>query len=523
HIVVYPFLSLVPDGSEKSSKYPQKYHERYLELMCTYSPGSVLRYLRQNADLVPEPFRLSYVRSICTEHSVGDGLVWSLVRLGDFSGALQTLLGQADKEVEIIRASVPVSASDVVPEPAVLGEVDRERLVEHLDAAARNIASCIDVCKSAQSKLGKDVATPAHGHFEHHDKDSYRAMVSAQLCDLWLALLQQTLGYLHTTNRTLDGLSVTTMAQTREAWQLVLKRQRWMLQGVLDGLIFVASPASSFISLRSIIQQLIASGTSSSANGVEHAKTDTARAPSAAGRSLDITEMQHLLGVAVGAYKTEAQLMALTNVLVDYDLFTTFGQLLRSQKQGWRLAATGDTGSATSRGALAGKREHDELCCNECGEQLFVDQRRSQCLAGWRKQMGQYFETNTLRVLDLHVFEDKSAQLQWLKLRSASVAHDRFLSTGAAAAAAAVVSGTQAEEQRRRQIVLFKCGHGYHQPCLLAAARGTKPAAAAATSSDEHRQSQPECMLCAGWERDSDEQQSPRHTNAHNYQPVVVA
>ncbi|KAJ2556705.1 hypothetical protein EV175_001825 [Coemansia sp. RSA 1933] len=504
HIVVYPLLSLVPNSAKRTSKYPQKYHERYLELMCTYSPGSVLRYLTQNADLSPEPFRLSYVRTICTERNVSDGLVWALVRLGDFSGALQTLLGQADKEIEIIRAAVPVPADGLAPElPVVLGEVDRERLVEHLGAAARNIVSCIDVCRSAQSKLAKDMASPpppANRRLEHHGKDNYRSMVSSQLCGLWLALLQQTLGYLHTTNRTLDALPGTiALAQTREAWQLVLKRQRWMLQGVLDALIFAASPASSFISLRSIIQQLIASGTSSSA-----AKTG-------AGRSLDIAEMQHLLGVAVGAYKTEAQLMALTNVLVDYDLFTTFGQLLRSQKQGWRLAPTSETPPAslsTGRQVLLGKRDCDDLCCNDCGEQLFVDQRRSRCLADWRSQMDQYFESNALRVLDLHVFEDKDAQLQWLKLRTASVAHDKFLTSSAAASASAAAAHSE-----QRQIVLFKCGHAYHRQCLVAASSAV----------ESHRaQSLPECRLCAGWERDSDGLQSPRHTDDLQKQQVAV-
>ncbi|KAJ2518639.1 hypothetical protein H4217_003215 [Coemansia sp. RSA 1939] len=530
HIVIYPFLSLVPDSPDKTSKYPPKYHERYLELMCTYSPGSVLRYLKQSADLTPEPFRLSYVRSVCTRHKVGDGLVWALVRLGDFSGALQTLLEHVDTEVETIRAAVPAAASDSVSQPAALGEADRERLVEHLDAAASCIASCIDVCKTAQSKLGKDVATPppAHRRLKQEEKDSYRSMVSVQLCDLWLTLLQRALGYLHATNRTLDSLFVATPAPTREAWQLVLKRQRWMLQSVLDALIFAASPASSFISLRNIIQQLIASSTGgndeSGSGRTDQPDNNTARPTSAVGRSLDIAEMQHLLGVAVGAYKTEAQLMALTSVLVDYDLFTTFGQLLRSQKQGWRVAATGDASLATvkstaGRRALLGRHEHDDLCCDECGERLFVDQRRSQCLAGWRKQMKQYFETDALRVLDLHVFEDKDAQLQWIKLRGASAAHDRFLSSSATGAAAGV-EGSHVEDHR--QVVLFRCGHGYHHLCL--AERGDKslhPTTTGGKGENKHRKLLLECLRCAGVDHDHDEQHSPHRTDVQQ-QSVVV-
>ncbi|KAJ1896009.1 hypothetical protein LPJ66_004250, partial [Kickxella alabastrina] len=58
HIVIYPFQSLVPDSSHKINKYPQQYHERYLELMCQFNPGSVLQYLKQHVDLSPEPFRL---------------------------------------------------------------------------------------------------------------------------------------------------------------------------------------------------------------------------------------------------------------------------------------------------------------------------------------------------------------------------------------------------------------------------------------------------------------------------------
>ncbi|KAJ1996628.1 hypothetical protein H4R26_006123, partial [Coemansia thaxteri] len=41
HIVVYPFRSLVPNSDQRSSKHPQEFHERYLELLCQYNPGNV--------------------------------------------------------------------------------------------------------------------------------------------------------------------------------------------------------------------------------------------------------------------------------------------------------------------------------------------------------------------------------------------------------------------------------------------------------------------------------------------------
>ncbi|KAJ2474634.1 hypothetical protein IWW56_005785, partial [Coemansia sp. RSA 2131] len=50
HIVVYPFQSLVPDNAQSANKFSQALHERYLELMCQYSPGAVLPYLKQHAD-----------------------------------------------------------------------------------------------------------------------------------------------------------------------------------------------------------------------------------------------------------------------------------------------------------------------------------------------------------------------------------------------------------------------------------------------------------------------------------------
>ncbi|KAJ2463156.1 hypothetical protein EV174_007003, partial [Coemansia sp. RSA 2320] len=206
-------------------------------------------------------------------------------------------------------------------------------------------------------------------------QSEYRVLVSTQLCDLWLALLCKTLGYLHATSQTLDRLGAAgAVAETREAWLLISKRQRWMLQSVLDALIFAASSASSLISLRHIIQQLLASAPDAASE-----QAGSAGQPSrlGAGRSLDIAEIQHLLAVAVSAYKTEAQLMALTNVLVDYDLFTKFAQLVRSQKQGWHVAVdAGRNGSS------------DGPCCGKCGEQVFVDQRQSRAMASLRKQIG---------------------------------------------------------------------------------------------------------------------------------------
>ncbi|KAJ2327456.1 hypothetical protein GGI00_004462, partial [Coemansia sp. RSA 2681] len=140
HIVVYPFRSLVPDSEQRSNKHPQAYHERHLELMCLYNPGNVLPYLKQHADLSPEPFRLAYVQSICSKHGVSDGLVWVLVRLGDFSGALTTLIVHMDQETERMRAAVPVAQRDANSEEGeyapALSDADRERLADHLDRTA---------------------------------------------------------------------------------------------------------------------------------------------------------------------------------------------------------------------------------------------------------------------------------------------------------------------------------------------------------------------------------------------------
>ncbi|KAJ2826787.1 hypothetical protein GGI24_002819, partial [Coemansia furcata] len=499
HIVVYPFRSLVPDSEHRSNKHPQEYHERYLVLMCQYNPGSVLAYLRQHADLSPEPFRLAYVQSICSKHSVSDGLVWVLMRLGDFSGALTTLIAQMDKETERMRAAVPVTQTegeeDEVEPISVLGDADRERLVDHLDRTAHEVDGCISVCRAALSKLGKDVAaqsahchdpdTPMSSDAAARAQSEYRALVSTQLCDLWLALLRKALGYLHHTSRTLDGLAAGDVA-TREAWQLVSKRQRWMLQSVLDALIFAASSASSLISLRHIIQQLLASG-SAPGNAASPQKQ------LGAGRSLDIAEIQHLLTVAVSAYKTEAQLMALTNVLVDYDLFTTFAQLVRSQKQGWHVVPDAATSSSAETGVLGRHTSGGCLSCNKCGERIFNDQRQSRAMAGLRKQIGQYYDSSSLRMLDLHVFEDASAQWQWIKLRSASTTYDEFLSNSSGR------SSGNSNSIGAQRVVLFKCGHGYHWSCLASTADDDIPAAKRlSVSSSQYQQQQLACLCCPG-------------------------
>ncbi|KAJ2768401.1 hypothetical protein IWQ56_002953, partial [Coemansia nantahalensis] len=312
HIVVYPFRSLVPGAAEQPSRFPQAYRDRYLELLCEFSPSRVVPYLRKQANLGPEPLRLAHVQAVCSRFGVSDGVVWALVRLGDFSGALQTLLRQADQATDRARGAVAGI------EAGAPGDACHERLAEHLDAAAHSIGGCVDVCKSALARLGKADAAAAAATTTAADAGSgdYRQLASEQLCDLWLALLRRALGYLHATGQTVDGLEAAAAATAREAWQLVARRQRWMLQGVLDALISAASPASSFISLRHIVQQLIAAGSAASGG------------PPGAVRALGNAEIQHLLAVAVSAYKTEAQLMALTNVLVDYDLFTVFAQLV---------------------------------------------------------------------------------------------------------------------------------------------------------------------------------------------------
>ncbi|KAJ2710156.1 Vacuolar protein sorting-associated protein 8, partial [Coemansia spiralis] len=191
HIVVYPFQSLAPGGAEQPSRFPRAYHERYLELLCEFGPAHVVPYLRKQADLSPESLRFAHVQAVCSRFGVSDGVVWALVRLGDFSGALQTLLLQADQATERVGEAMPAAES------GALDDVCRERLAEHLDATARNIDGCVDVCKSALARLGKaDAASAADPA-----ASDYRQLVSEQLCDLWLALLRRALGYLHATSR----------------------------------------------------------------------------------------------------------------------------------------------------------------------------------------------------------------------------------------------------------------------------------------------------------------------------------
>ncbi|KAJ1734803.1 hypothetical protein LPJ61_000883 [Coemansia biformis] len=478
HIVVYPFKSLVPGSAEQSSGFPQRYHERYLELMCQLSPGGVVQYLRRHADLSPEPFRLAHVQAVCRQFGVSDGIVWALVRLGDFSGALQTLLLQADQAAERVAATLPDADGGAgAQEPPALSEACRERLIEHLDAADRSIDGCIDVCKSALARLGR-TGTSA-GDAAAQAQSDYRQLAGAQLCDLWLALLRHTLGHLHETGRMLDGLGPAAAAATREAWQLVSKRQRWMLQSVLDALISAASPATSFISLRHIVQQLIAAGSATGGGGGGDGQPGAAR-------SLGYAEVQHLLAVAVSAYKTEAQLVALTNVLVDYDLFTTFAQLVRSQKQGWHVPADG-----RADGRVLARHDASSVGCSKCRRPLFADMRQARAMAGLRTRTAQYYESSALRVLDLHVFEDPSAQWQWMKLRAAAATHDAYLDMGGA-------GGGGGAPGAQQQAVLFKCGHGFHRQCLSTAAAAGKDAAAGRDLAAAHGLAVPECLQCAG-------------------------
>ncbi|KAI8324748.1 hypothetical protein GQ54DRAFT_295918 [Martensiomyces pterosporus] len=500
HMVVYPFRSLVPGSQPQTSKYPQVYHERYLELLCRFNPSKVLQHLKQHADLSPEPFRLEYVQSVCEKHGVTDGLVWTLQRVGDFSGALDALLVRTDKEVGAINAAVDAIGSGYSESP-VLAETDRERLLDSLDFAARNIDGCINVCKAATAKLGKDMAAQSEQRHQQELESAvadekaalaqtdYQAQVRSQLCDLWLALLRKVLGYLHGTSRLLDDMAVSGMQPTQVAWQIVSKRQRWMLQNVLDALIFVASPASSLISLRYIIQELMAPALLSTEDRSLQREKDAGSEPArriTSPRSLNIAEIQHLLAVAVSAYKTEAQLMELTNVLVDYDLFTKFAQLVRSQKQGWHAPAGGSSLGSTASSLALAKQQESDLCCSKCRLQLFADLRQKQAVAGRRKQVAQYLESSALRIVDLHVFEDPSAQWQWIKLRGAAATYDEFLSSRTGSRRrAATANSTGARDSTAKRVVLFKCGHSFHWSCL---ANGGPPTQA--THADL------ECPLC---------------------------
>ncbi|KAJ1948668.1 hypothetical protein FBU59_001485 [Linderina macrospora] len=482
NMVVYPFQSLVPSGKQPVARFPQEYHEKYLELLCQFNPGQVLQYLKQRADDSTEPFRLSFVQKVCERYGAIGGLVWTLQRLGDFSGALDTLLLETDKEMEAVRlvvataADAAATASDGSPDS--LADADRERLHDHLNMAAQHIAGGIHVCKAMVSKLGKDVAAQSEREHQkqidsgsHIDASAVKAQagfqgqVRSELCDLWLVLLRRVLGYLHSTNRLLDTLPVRmTPALAQTAWQLVLKQQRWMLQSILDALISVASPASSLISLRYIIQELMSPSKESQEMVLP------THEPVSPTRTLDVAEIKHLLAVAVGAYKSEAQLMALTNILVDYDLFTQLARLIKAQKQGWLVSPDDKKQPAGSIVPSASRYTDGKLACEQCHKELFVDRRQQRAMAALQTQIAQYFDKSPLRIVDLHVFEDPSSQWQWIKLRSAATAYDeivihtsRLQKRRTTSFGAAALPG---EDDAKTFVALFRCGHGFHWHCL---------------------------------------------------------
>ncbi|KAI0500748.1 hypothetical protein KFK09_018964 [Dendrobium nobile] len=109
----------IADYVEKLSNFPKLLHhdaiqvtdemaEQYLELLCQFERGSVLKFLETF-----DNYRLEHCLKLCQEYGVTDAAAFLLERVGDVGNALVLIMSGFDEKIELLVSAVINKFSDV--------------------------------------------------------------------------------------------------------------------------------------------------------------------------------------------------------------------------------------------------------------------------------------------------------------------------------------------------------------------------------------------------------------------------
>ncbi|KAJ3103757.1 Vacuolar protein sorting-associated protein 8 [Phlyctochytrium planicorne] len=82
---------------QQKKTFPQRFYQRYIELMCQYHPGNVAAYLAALSEsLESDPYPIEKILQLCLEKDIAVAALWLYERMGDFSGALDLIIKLLD-------------------------------------------------------------------------------------------------------------------------------------------------------------------------------------------------------------------------------------------------------------------------------------------------------------------------------------------------------------------------------------------------------------------------------------------
>ncbi|KAJ1919568.1 hypothetical protein H4219_001924 [Mycoemilia scoparia] len=458
-----------------SMQIPQYLHEIYIQLMCIYSPSDILPYLERRANDQPPAYRMTKVQEVCEKYAVTNALVWIHQKYGDFSGALEIVLNEIDTYgTEAVSVMTQYSLAKREGGGDIKSYEDVISSVSEIPAMCR---AALDVCLVATERIGRDnrlshldEKTGRSSIREKPRESGYSEKIHEQLEELWYTLLSH---ILHLVHRILNSLKDGHFVDHTKLRTHVERQFHTPIQDILDALIHATSPSNNAISLPKILERLMRSEPEYPPKSPLGSRISVPPSPQTKMPQeslLHFTEIQMLLGTALGTYKAESRMMSLVSSLMNYDLYINAVRLFQAQKQGWLIkigprkgfhpqlrefkkAVEGTNGKETENqeeqpendGAdvsSLGHESHEQSKwrCYCCHNSLFRDSRRTDTLSVVSRQVHTYLENETYKVLDLHVFEEKQNQWPWIKLKE-----DQFKNQHRQS-----ILGTQFERSSRR-------------------------------------------------------------------------
>ncbi|KAJ1674128.1 hypothetical protein EV182_003908, partial [Spiromyces aspiralis] len=319
-------------GQIRTPRVSQDLHHTYIRLMCMYSAEDVLPYLEEHVNDQPAAFRLTHVQDLCQKYSVVGALVWIRKQFGDFDGALKILLDEMNScGEELLGMLRQLRRSSAGADQLA---VEARMQVSELSATVRD---SLEVCQFATERIGKGVML---SHIDENaagdDSLERPRKVQEQLEDLWHNLLLNILHLAHLikyqgaavegSEWTQPQLSAGT-GTSLPLHEYIEKQFHVSIQSVLDALVQATSPSNNTVSLPSILERLMQSelarldkreveeAEATGGNGEIRRGLSMLRSTSKGGTQsareslLRFSEMQALLGTALGTYKAEGRLM----------------------------------------------------------------------------------------------------------------------------------------------------------------------------------------------------------------------
>ncbi|KAI9591094.1 hypothetical protein BDF19DRAFT_469114 [Syncephalis fuscata] len=450
--------------------------ERYIELLCERHPSLVRTFL---ADHEEDGIWLNSALTVCREYDVTDAIVWILEQRGDLVQALEAILIKVQDCVIQVTKQLARDAIDHFTDAAASVVSDWQHQHHHhgsidllgrytppprlpmqtastttdvyraVDAIVLYLRMAVELCERVSTRVLTAVANE-RAQLEHQSEDLW-FMLLVQFVDAYRTLMAAATE--HAPAPSLSSRSTSLIPPTQEP----LDPSGQMIRGGLYESLteLLQATASSGVSLPKLLLRLVKSDADTNeeiADEEDDMYSNEAGTTTAMATPRLFADLRDVFFGMLDLYKFEAQLRRVAHRLIESDVFSEMRLAVHTRSHGWRAINGGD--------------------CDRCGRRLWLDARNPCARA----------PINAMQVFDSPLRWPHRPQQQQQQ-SSLSLSNTISRSTGVTARAQAkramsydsrmhshyspANTSTLPTTSKDWAVMMYRCGHAFHQTCLL--------------------------------------------------------